>query len=53
MRTHNMEFYEDLTKIIFQLSNSIHIVSVLKQIYIRDFPAFQNLGPGALDFGKK
>ena len=21
--------------------------------YTRDFPAFQNLGPGALDFGKK
>ena len=28
MRTHNMGFYEDLTKIIFQLSNSKHMKQI-------------------------
>ena len=27
MRTHNAGFYEDLTKIIFQLSSNTHLIS--------------------------
>ena len=27
MRTHNISFYEDLTKIIFQLSSNTHLFS--------------------------
>ena len=27
MSTHNINFYEDLTKIIFQLSSNMHLIS--------------------------
>ena len=27
MSTHNIDFYEDLTKIIFQLSSNTHLIS--------------------------
>ena len=27
MSTHNIDFYEDLTKIIFELSSNMHLIS--------------------------
>ena len=27
MSTHNIDFYEDLTKIIFQISSNMHLIS--------------------------
>ena len=38
MSTHNIGFYEDLTKIIFELSSNMHLISsagrVIYQFYV-------------------
>ena len=33
MSTHNIGFYEDLTKIIFELSSNMHLISSAAQGY--------------------
>ena len=33
MSTHNIGFYEDLTKIIFELSSNMHLISSAAEVY--------------------
>ena len=35
MSTYNVEFYEDLTKIIFQLSSNMHLISSSERTYTK------------------
>ena len=36
MSTHNIGFYEDLTKIIFQLSSNTYLISSSVSVMMRD-----------------
>ena len=38
MSTHNIGFYEDLTKIIFELSSNMHLISSADTRVNPDFP---------------
>ena len=40
MSTHNIGFHEDLTKIIFELSSNIHLISSAVQIILFTFKRF-------------
>ena len=35
MSTHNIGFYEDLTKIIFELSSNMHLISSAENVAVR------------------
>ena len=37
MSTHNIDFYKDLTKIIFELSSYTHLISSAAELIQRDF----------------
>ena len=34
MSTHNIGFYEDLTKIIFELSSKTHLISSVVEVFV-------------------
>ena len=40
MSTHNIGFYEDLTKIIFELSSNTHLISSAETYLLRILRAF-------------
>ena len=44
MSTHNIGFYEDLTKIIFELSSNTHLISSAVHICTPDIVKFLNVG---------
>ena len=43
MSTHNIGFYEDLTKIIFELSSNMHLISsaAVQNTYSKHYPIFK------------
>ena len=45
MSTHNIGFYEDLTKIIFELSSNTHLISSAEYFLVLRYLLKQPLGP--------